>query len=118
VVLSELSEPQPDIALLKPRPDFYRDAHPRPSDVLLLVEVADTTVGYDRLRKLPLYARAGIDEYWIVNLPDAVIEVYRVPSGEGYRETLEFRSGDSVAPEAFPDVPLDAAAILGTDRPA
>ncbi len=118
VVLSDLSEPQPDIVLLRPREDFYRDSHPRPEDVLLLIEVADATAAYDRSVKLRLYARAGIPEYWIVDLGRALIEVNRAPRGDAYGVRREAAPGDRLAPEALPDVVLNVWEILGTERPS
>jgi Uma2 family endonuclease len=82
--LNPRSEPQPDIALLRYRADFYRHAHPGPEDVLLLVEVADSSLRYDREVKLPLYARHGIPEVWIVDLEHRRLEIYRRPAEETY----------------------------------
>jgi Uma2 family endonuclease len=82
--LDDFSEPQPDLALLRRRDDFYRGAHPTAADVLLVVEIADTTVVTDRSVKIPLYARAGIPEAWLVNIPDGRLEVYSDPSGDSY----------------------------------
>jgi len=107
------SEPQPDVMLLKPRADFYRHAHPRPEDALLLVEVSDTSLAHDRGRKLHLYARDGVPEVWIVNRRADAIEVFRVPSPEGYREATRVRRGEELAPAAFPDLRLSASDILG-----
>ena len=76
-------EPQPDVMLLRPRADHYRGSHPGPEDVLLLVEVADSSLTYDRKTKARIYARAGIPDYWIVNLVDGVVEVHRDPSDRG-----------------------------------
>jgi Uma2 family endonuclease len=84
VRLDDFSEPQPDVALLRRRDDFYRGAHPTAADVLLVVEVADTTVVTDRSVKIPLYARAGIPEAWLVNIPEGRVEVYSDPSGDSY----------------------------------
>lgn len=83
--LSGFSEPEPDIALLKPRDDFYSARHPEPEDVLLLIEVAETSLRYDRDKKLPLYAHAGIPECWLVDLPGKTLWIYRDPDPEGYR---------------------------------
>ncbi len=91
--LGDFSEPQPDLTLLRWREDFYRDAHPTPADVLLVVEVADTTVITDRSVKLPLYARAGIPEAWLVNVPEERIEVYCAPAGAKYQNVAEFARG-------------------------
>lgn len=87
--LSDFSEPEPDIALLKPRDDFYSARHPGPEDVLLLIEVAETSLRYDRDKKLPLYARAGIPECWLVDLSGKALWIYRDPGPEGYRMARE-----------------------------
>src|SRR2546429_3149605 len=84
VHLDEYSEPQPDLMLLKPDPDDYTGRHPVAEDVFLLIEVADSTLAYDRGQKLPAYGRAGIPEVWILNLRARTVEVYREPHFEGY----------------------------------
>jgi Uma2 family endonuclease len=81
VRLNEQSEPQPDVVLLRHRPDYYAGGHPGPEDILLLVEVGDTTAAWDRERKLPLYAAAGVREVWLVDLPAGTVEVCRRPEG-------------------------------------
>ncbi|RKT45872.1 Uma2 family endonuclease [Thiocapsa rosea] len=86
VWLDDHSEPLPDIALLRPRPDYYRNAHPGPADVLLLVEVADSSLAYDREIKLPRYARAGIPEVWLVDLAGRRLDIHRQPTEAGYAE--------------------------------
>lgn len=106
------SEPQPDVALLRPPRSRYADAHPGPDDILLVIEVADTSVEDDRARKIPLYARAGIRETWLVNLPGGVIGVYRDPGPDGYRDVRTLRRGQSLAPQAVPDLTLTADEIL------
>ncbi len=111
--LSEHSEPQPDLALLKPRPDFYAQAHPGPADVLLLIEVAETSSDSDRDVKLPLYARAGIGEVWLVDLTAERVEVYRQPWFRGYQDCHTVRRGQRLAPQALPDLNLSADAVLG-----
>ena len=111
--LSELAEPQPDVALLSPRPDAYRTAHPQPEDILLVIEVADTTVTYDRDVKLPLYARAGIPEAWLVDLKSHHIEVCREPSGAQYTDIRTARRGETITPVAFPTVKISVEEILG-----
>lgn len=113
VHLGDDSEPQPDIALLKPRADFYEQSHPTPDDVLLIVEISDTTVEYDREVKAPLYARHRIQELWLVNLPEGQLEVYRDPGPKGYKTRLLLSSGDGVTPLAFADVTLRVDEILG-----
>lgn len=106
------SEPQPDIVLARLRPEGYRAAHPGPEDILLVVEISDTTLASDREKKLPLYARAGILEAWLMNLPDDRIEVYRDPAPEGYRSiTLVPRDG-TVTPLAFSGVIIPCAELL------
>ncbi|MBI5383388.1 MAG: Uma2 family endonuclease [Verrucomicrobia bacterium] len=119
VRLSEHSEPQSDLMLVKPALDDYTRRHPGPDDVFLLIEVADTTLTYDRSRKLPAYGRAGIPEVWIVNLPERKVEVYREPHYLGYAFKLELREGDQAEPQAFPDVKVDVASLLrvGGERP-
>jgi len=112
VGIGEDSEPEPDIALLKPRSDFYAERHPRPEDVFLIVEVADTSLESDRREKVPLYAEAGIGEVWIVNLRDGCVEVYTEPSGDGYEGIRILRKGSAIAPKAFPDAEIDVEKIL------
>jgi len=104
--LSDRSEPQPDLTLLQLRPDFYAQGHPQPAEVLLLVEVSDTTVEYDREVKIPLYAQAGIVEVWLVNLPEEYIAVYRHPAGDRYLEIQRWQRGQNISILAFPDVSL------------
>jgi Uma2 family endonuclease len=113
IVLDDTSEPEPDIAVLRFREDDYRSLHPKPADVLLIIEVADTSVDYDRNVKLPLYAQAGIPEAWLVRLREACIEIHRNPAATGYQEMRTLRSGDRVSPLAFPDLELAVAAVLG-----
>lgn len=106
------TELQPDVAVLRLPRERYLTGHPRPDDVLLLVEVADTSHRYDRLVKLPLYARAGVAEAWIVDLPGEVIEVYREPGPAGYARAARIGREGSVSPAPFPDVTLSVATIL------
>jgi Uma2 family endonuclease len=111
--LDDFSEPQPDVALLRRRDDFYRSAHPTPTDVLLVVEVADTTVETDRKVKLPLYARAGIPEAWIVNIPDEQIEIYSDPSGDAYRITVQSVRGESAQSLTLKELAVSVDELLG-----
>lgn len=113
IQLSEHSEPEPDVTLLKPRPDFYAASHPKPEDVLLVVEVAETSVGIDREKKVPAYSRAGVPETWLIDLAGEVIEVYSDPSAHGYREIRRLWPRDQVAPQAFPDLELAVDSLLG-----
>jgi Uma2 family endonuclease len=110
--LDEHSEPQPDLMLLKPAADYYRQRHPVPGDVFLLVEISDTTLELDRAEKLPAYGGAGITEVWIVDLNHAAIEIYREPHFTGYASTTVLRAGDQAKPAAFPDVEVDVADLL------
>jgi Uma2 family endonuclease len=114
VELGDWSEPQPDIVLLEWREDCYASAAPTGKDVVLLVEVADSSVGYDRGVKAPLYARQGIREYWLLDLPGGILEIYRQPRPAGYKTVRRLRRGDSVAMEAFPDVVFSVSDLLGS----
>jgi Uma2 family endonuclease len=107
------SRPEPDVALLVPRSDFYASQTPGPPDILLLVEVADSSLAYDRQVKLPLYAENSIREYWIVNLIDDCLEVHRQPRAADYSERLVVRRGDRISPLAFPALSLAAEMLLG-----
>ncbi len=94
VTIHEYSEPEPDVVVAKFREDFYADRHPYPEDILLVIEVADTSLAFDREAKIPLYASCGIPESWLVDLIHHEIHVFRRPEGAAYQETLVFRSGD------------------------
>jgi Uma2 family endonuclease len=96
ISLSKYSEPEPDLAVLDFREDYYAKAHPQPKDIHLLIEVADTSLDKDQKVKLPLYAAAGIPEVWIVNLPEQQLEQYTEPSTDGYRLIRIFRAGDTL----------------------
>ena len=110
--LDDHSEPQPDLALLKPSPDEYANGHAQPEDVLLLVEISDSSLDYDREEKLPIYGRAGIAEVWIVNLNDQTIEVNREPNFTGYGVKTILRAGGKVAPQGFPDAVIMVAELF------
>ena len=111
--LNDFSEPQPDLALLQLRDDFYRAAHPTPPDVLLIIEVADTTLEYDQQVKVPLYAKAGIVETWIVNLPEEQIEIYAGLTGEAYQLVKHSRRGEEARAHAFNHLAVSVAEVLG-----
>jgi Uma2 family endonuclease len=113
VVLSRMSEPQPDLAVLKPRTDFYAARHPEPADTLLIIEVADSSRTFDRAVKAPLYARAGIVELWVVDVIDEVVEAYRTPLRGTYREVTSFHRGQRVTIAAFANMSFRVADILG-----
>ena len=106
VRLGTYSEPQPDIAILRCRDDFYRRAHPQPEDVLLLIEVADTTVHYDREVKIPLYARHGIPEVWLIDLQQERVEIYLKPSSNGYLQILRPAKDERITPSLLPGVSI------------
>ncbi len=110
--LGDLSEPEPDFMLLKPREDFYTSRHPNASDVLLLIEVADSSLAYDQTQKLRLYAMHHIPEYWLLNLNAACLEVYREPHGETYAQKTTLRAGDSVTLTQLPDITIQVSSIL------
>ena len=110
--LGEHSEPQPDLALLKPRPDFYAEEHPKPEDVLLVVEVAETSSEYDRHVKIPLYARHGIPEVWLIDLSKGRLTAFRKPQRGVYARIEEAKKGDRIAPEALPDVVIPLEELL------
>ena len=107
------SVPQPDVTLLRPRADFYAAGQPGPDDVLLLVEVMDTSAETDRGVKLPLYARAGIAETWLVDLGTDSVEVFRQPTAAGYAEARVLRRGEPITSQAFPDLRLTVDDLLG-----
>ena len=112
VTLDDHSEPEPDIVLLRPQQDFYIKAHPGAGDVLLLIEVADTSLAYDRDIKIPLYARYGIPEVWLLDLPGESLEIHRQPSSEGYRMVLRPARDDTVSPLCLPTVRLRAGKVF------
>jgi Uma2 family endonuclease len=113
IQLTERTEPQPDLVLLQPRADYYETAHPVPSEVLLLVEVSDSTVNFDRDVKVPNYARSGIQEVWLWDLEVNCLEVYREPTANGYTSMQKFERGEMVAPLAFPEFEVSVDFILG-----
>ncbi|MDX1502593.1 MAG: Uma2 family endonuclease [Thermoanaerobaculia bacterium] len=113
VELSDLSQPEPDLALLAPRDDFYSDRHPLAEEVLLLVEVADVSYDFDRRFKLGLYAQAGVREVWIVALGADAVQVFRRPQGREYRIVRRARDRETVRPVALPGLELTVAELLG-----
>lgn len=111
--LNDFSEPEPDIALLRLRADFYRDAHPTPADVLLIIEVADTTLAYDRQVKAPLYAKAGVAELWIVNLLEEQVELYAELADGAYQTIVNFRRGEEARAHTIANLAVSVADVLG-----
>ena len=108
------SQPEPDVSLLALRDDFYATSKPKSSDVLLVIEVSDSSLNYDREVKLPMYALGGIQELWIVNLVESKIEVYRQPLPTGvYASRTDFGRGESLCLAGLPDVAFEVDSILG-----
>jgi len=114
VHLDKGSEPQPDIAVLRPGADDLGAPTPRASEVLLLIEVADSTLYDDRNEKAPLYAASGVPEYWILNLADQVFELHRKPEADRYLEVRKVGPGANLDVVMLPDVRLAVATLLGT----
>lgn len=111
IVLDDLSEPIPDISILRWREDDYVEAHPRPQDVFLLIEVADSSVNVDRGAKLNAYAQAGIPEYWIVNIPAKQVEIYRGPVEDFYQDRHIYKGQDKIEIKPF-NVHISVASLL------
>ena len=110
VHLDNCREFQPDVTILRSSDDFYLSNPPGPGDVLLLIEVSDSSLSYDRNVKLPMYAQFDIPETWIVNIPDGVVEVlYRSSDGE-YQTRRVLGTDETVSPSAFPAISLDQSA--------
>jgi Uma2 family endonuclease len=107
------SHPQPDLVLAKVRPEGYRDRHPEPQEVLLLIEVCHTSLAYDRDVKVPLYAEAGIPEVWLVDLNERKVTVYSAPEENGYGKTTEVSSGGSLTPGLLSGIELAVDSLLG-----
>ena len=113
VQLDDNSEPVPDIVLLRWRDDFYRHAHPTPADVFLVIEIADSTVKSDRNYKIPLYARAGIPEAWLVNIPGRRVEQHAEPVAGVYQVARVWQRGETVQAHTLPELSLPVNDILG-----
>ena len=112
VVLTIDTEPQPDLAVLRRRPVPYKEREAHAADVLLLIEVADTSLAYDRSTKLHLYAEAGIPEYWVVDCAAETVEVHSGPGPDGYRDVNLVAGVATLRPQAFPDVELRTTDIF------
>jgi Uma2 family endonuclease len=95
-------EPEPDLAVLRPRADFYASRRPGPDDVLLIIEIADSSIDYDRDVKAPIYAKAGIPEYWLADLNASLLTRYLSPERGAFRSIDQFRRGESIAPRLLP----------------
>lgn len=110
LALSEDSQPEPDLAVVTGTIRDYRDSHP--TTALLIVEVADSSLLHDRKRKIPLYARHGIPETWLLDLVRRVLEVYRNPVGRVYRDRMVFREGTTVSPLSRPEISIPVGELL------
>lgn len=112
VRVSQWSEPAPDIALLRPRDDFYASKHPGPEDILLIVEVSDSSLKFDLGTKARLYAETGVLEYWIVDIQNDCLFAYSDIHENAYRAVRQYRRGDSIAPLLLPDCVIAIDALL------
>ena len=110
--LNDLSQPEPDLMLLKPKDDFYSSHHPIANDVLLLIEVADSSLAYDQNQKLRLYALHNIFEYWLLNINDSCLEIYRQPHNGLYAEKTTLRAGDKITLSQLDNISINIADIL------
>ena len=112
VVLAEDTEPEPDLSVLRHRSVPYKEREAHGEDVLLLIEVADSSLAYDRTTKVRLYAESGIPEYWVVDCTAESVQIYRTPGAEGYQDVRLVAGGATVTLQAFPDVALTTAEIF------
>ena len=113
VVLSDISAPQPDIAVLRRREDFYANSYITPADVMLLIEVADTSIGYDRAYKIPLYAKAGIAEVWLVDLQAGVVTSYNQPTPSGYKVVIQAQGSRALTSQSISTLSVSVSDITG-----
>jgi Uma2 family endonuclease len=111
--MDRYNEPQPDIVLIRPREGFYGTGHPNPEDVVLMIEVSETSLRFDRIVKLPIYARNGIQEFWIVDLKNDVIHVHRDPKGNAYASIETRGRGEMVSPQQFPEFEIRVDDLIG-----
>jgi Uma2 family endonuclease len=110
--LDEYDEPQPDLYLLRPKEDFYTSRHAGPADILLIIEVADSSLDYDRTTKMQLYAETGVPEYWISDLQNDCIIVYRDLDNAAYRNVQQFRRGEKLTPRLLPGCSIPVESLL------
>jgi Uma2 family endonuclease len=111
IILGEYSEPQPDVVLLKPREDFYEQTTPQAEDVLLVIEIADSTLKYDQQVKIPLYAHYGIPEVWLINIPQQRLEIYLHPTPTGYQQISYPQLEDKISPLLLPGMVIEVARL-------
>ena len=112
VRLSDISEPQPDLALVRRRDDFYKKKHPGPADTFLIIEVSESSLRYDLQLKAPLYARHGVPEYWVIDLPGRQVRFFRSPEAGQYTAVTSSATPGVVAPVALPEVRIDLTHVL------
>ncbi|MEB3161547.1 MAG: Uma2 family endonuclease, partial [Synechocystis sp.] len=115
VGLNLYSEPEPDLAVVRPSHNFYADRHPTPEDVYLIIEIADTSVERDLGSKANLYASAGIADYWVLNIALQQLHVFRSPQGNSYQSQLILKGAQGVTPLAFPDCFISVLECFGTE---
>ena len=113
IIVGDMSEPQPDLSVLRHREDFYRDSHPTGDDIALVIEVADSSAGFDRSRKVPKYAAAGIPETWLIDLESEHVEVHFSPKNTAYGIVKIYLRGEDAISETMPEFKLPVADILG-----
>ena len=112
VRLDQFQEPEPDVVLLRPQPDFYASHLPGPPDIFLVIEIADASLAYDREVKARIYAQAGVREYWLVDLEDRSVSCYIEPRGGAYQQLRQCGSGQSISPDALPQCTIAVDALL------
>ena len=110
--LGEYDEPQPDIFLLRPRDDFYTTGHAGPLDIFLIIEIADSSLDYDRTVKASLYAETGVPEYWVADITNDCVWAYSNVQNKSYRTIRQFRRGDAIVPKLLPDCPVPVDILL------
>lgn len=113
IVLDDFSEPEPDIVLAKPPREIYLEKHPTPEDILLIIEISDSTLGRDRITKNLAYAKAGIRQYIVFNVQNNSLEDYRQPAADGYQSKQTYRKGDSLNLAAFPEIEIKIDELFG-----
>jgi Uma2 family endonuclease len=112
ITLNDYSQPEPDLVLLKYRQDYYETKQPTPADILLLIEVSDSTIKYDREIKLPIYATNDVQEVWLINLNNETIEVYRYPQGTTYQHNQIMRQNEVISSLKLPELFLKISEIF------
>ena len=112
VRLNLYTEPEPDVVLLRPRADFYASRHPGPADILLIIEIADSSIEYDEDVKTQIYAESGVPEYWVADLHANLAWCYSAPHEGTYRNRQQFRRGQTIAPQMLPQCPVAVDQLL------